>query len=61
MAVAWPTVEIGHVDGYSATRDGNAFDDVIAPAETRPRIIRMLAHLPRRLDQTEKKHPIDTW
>lgn len=63
--LAWPTVEIGHVDGFSSVRNVNAFDDVVDPAETRTRIVRMLAHLPDRAEararQTEKKHPVDTW
>ncbi|MFT5391897.1 MAG: acetyl-CoA carboxylase carboxyltransferase component [Gammaproteobacteria bacterium] len=65
LQLAWPTTEIGHVDGYSSTRNVNTFDDVIAPAETRIRIERMLRHLPQRAEvrgrQTKKKHPIDTW
>ena len=64
MHVAWPTVELGHVDGFSATRNVNAFDDVIDPAETRERIVRLLAHLPRPprpAPGTPKKHPVDTW
>lgn len=63
--LAWPTVEIGHRDGYSSLRNVNAFDDIIDPAETRTRICRMLKHLPDRGEararQTEKKHPVDTW
>jgi len=61
MAVAWPTVEIGHVDGFSATRHVNAHDDVIEPVETRERIVRLLRHIPRSLERPSKKHPIDTW
>ena len=63
--VAWPTVEIGHVDGFSSVHNRNAFDDVIDPAETRTRIARLLGHLPDRATvraaQSSKKHPIDTW
>ena len=63
FAVAWPTVELGHVDGYAAVRHANAHDDVIDPAETRPRIVRMLGHLARSPlpPRTAKKHPVDTW
>jgi acetyl-CoA carboxylase carboxyltransferase component len=61
FSVAWPTVEIGHVDGFSATRNVNAYDDIVDPAETRDRIVRMLARLPRIRSRTEKKHPVDTW
>ena len=63
--LAWPTVQIGNIDGYSSLRNANAFDDIIDPAETRTRIVRMMAHLPDRATlraiQTEKKHPVDTW
>ena len=61
MAVAWPTVELGHLDGFSATRNVNAHDDVIDPAETRERIVRLLAHLPRPTGRSAKKRPVDTW
>jgi acetyl-CoA carboxylase carboxyltransferase component len=61
LSVAWPTVELGHADGFSAVRNVNAHDDVIDPAETRERIIRMLAHLPRPAPRTAKKRPVDTW
>ncbi|MPY96366.1 MAG: hypothetical protein GEV08_25870, partial [Acidimicrobiia bacterium] len=64
LSVSWPTVELGHVDGFSATRNVNAHDDVIDPAETRDRIVRMLAHLPRPArpaPRSAKKHPVDTW
>ncbi len=61
MSVAWPTVELGRRDGFSATRHANAYDDVIAPAETRTRIVAMLAHLPRPTGRSAKKHPVDTW
>jgi hypothetical protein len=62
LAVAWPTVELGHVDGFSAVRNGNAFDDVIDPAETRPRLIALLAHLPKPATRPPvKKRPVDTW
>ena len=55
-------------DGYaeqmrdiaSGVRAGRtyAFDDVVLPADTRPRIIAMLARMPRTLPPA-KKHPID--
>ena len=61
LCLAWPTAEIGKADPFGAIYDHNAFDDVIDPVETRGRILRMLRHLPRRLDQPSKKHPIDTW
>jgi acetyl-CoA carboxylase carboxyltransferase component len=61
LCLAWPTVEVGGRDGYSATQYGIAIDDVISPDETRDRISKVLRHIKRRLDQTEKKHVIDTW
>ncbi len=61
MRLAWPTVEVGLVDGFFASQSQNPFDDVVDPAETRERIIRTLRHIKRTLDQPEKKHPIDTW
>jgi acetyl-CoA carboxylase carboxyltransferase component len=60
-ALAWPTAEIGHVDGFSATRPVDAHDDVIDPAETRPRIVALLSRLPPREERTEKRHPVDPW
>ncbi|MCP4085350.1 MAG: hypothetical protein GY745_09920 [Actinomycetia bacterium] len=61
LSAGWPTVEIGHVDGYSAIRNTNTHDDIIEPAETRDRIVRLLAHLPKAGARTEKKHSVDTW
>jgi len=61
MSVAWPTVELGHHDGFAAVRNANAHDDVIDPVETRERIVRLLAHLPRPAGRTAKKRPVDTW
>jgi len=58
---AWPSTDIGTADGFAAVRNQHAYDDVIAPAETRQRISRLLARLPRQLDRVAKKHPIDTW
>jgi acetyl-CoA carboxylase carboxyltransferase component len=47
-------------DVASGVRAGRtySFDDVVLPEETRPRILAMLARVPRRLPAT-KKHPID--
>lgn len=61
FSVAWPTVELGRHDGFAATRNANAHDDVIDPAETRQRLVRLLAHLPRPTGRTAKKRPVDTW
>jgi acetyl-CoA carboxylase carboxyltransferase component len=38
-----------------------AYDEVIDPAETRDRIVRMLAMIPRPGPRATKKHYIDTW
>ena len=38
-----------------------AYDEVIDPAETRERIVRMLDLLPPPPTRTAKKHYIDTW
>lgn len=68
LTLAWPGVRLGQPDGYAVVYNHNTFDDVVAPSETRERIIRMLSHLatsamaPAQLRaRTEKKHPIDTW
>lgn len=59
--LAWPTTEIGRADGFAAVRSQNAYDDVVPPADSRRRIIRLLSGIERRLDRSSKKHPIDTW
>lgn len=61
MKLAWPGVEIGLADGFSVAVDHNAFDDIIAPSETRERLSRLLGLFERDLRRTHKKHPIDTW
>ena len=61
LRLAWPGVEIGRRDGYSAVVDHNAFDDVIAPRETRERVERLLRLLGKPTARARKKHPIDTW
>lgn len=61
MRVGWPTVEIGRRDGFSAVVDHNAFDDIIAPHETRERLERLLRLLHRDRNRSRKKHPIDSW
>ena len=61
LRLAWPGVEMGYRDGYSAVVDHDAFDDVITPAETRERLVRVLRLLGRRQRRSEKKHNIDTW
>ena len=61
LRLAWPGVEIGRRDGYSAVVDHDAFDDVIAPGETRERLVRVLRLLGKPQPRSEKKHSIDTW
>jgi acetyl-CoA carboxylase carboxyltransferase component len=66
MKLAWPGVEIGRRDGFSAGLDHNAFDDVIAPGQTRERLVRAfkLLRAPARgadPSQHRKKHWIDSW
>ena len=61
LRLAWPGVEIGRRDGYSAVVDHNAFDDVIAPRETRERVERLFKLFGKPAGRTEKKHPIDSW
>lgn len=58
---AWPGAELDRADGFAAVRNQNAFDDVIDPADTRRRINRLLAGIPRNLDRPARKHPVDTW
>jgi acetyl-CoA carboxylase carboxyltransferase component len=61
LALAWPTAVLGRPDGHGVVAERHALDDVVLPAETRERIVRMLAHLPRPTGRREKKHPVDTW
>ena len=61
LRLGWPGVEIGRRDGYSAVVDHNAFDDVIAPRETRERVERLLRLFGKPTARARKKHPIDTW
>ncbi len=61
LRLGWPGVEVGRRDGFSAVVDHNAFDDVIAPRETRERVERLLRLLGEPAPRESKKHPIDTW
>ncbi len=61
LCLAWPTIEADRRDGFSAMQYGISIDDVVAPVETRDKISKILRHIKRKLDQTEKKHTIDTW
>jgi acetyl-CoA carboxylase carboxyltransferase component len=59
--LAWPSTELGPLDGFAAVRNQHAYDDVVDPVDTRRFIVRLLAGIERRLDRRAKKHPIDTW
>ena len=61
LRLAWPGVEMGHRDGFSAVVDHDAFDDVITPGETRARLVGVLSLFGKRQHRSEKKHNIDTW
>ena len=64
LSLAWPGVALNDGGGFAAVRDANAFDDVVLPRETRPRIARVLRLVPRAVSavsRPSKKHPIDTW
>ena len=61
LCLAWPTVDAGRSDGFSTMKYSITIDNVIAPSETREKIRRVLRHLKRDLNRSEKKHPIDTW
>jgi acetyl-CoA carboxylase carboxyltransferase component len=56
LRLAWPTVELGSRDRYS-----QGFDDVVDPAETRGRILAVLARTPRVIPPGPKKRPRDSW
>lgn len=58
---AWPSAELNRGDGYAMVRDANAFDDIIEPSATREVLRRLLTSLPRVLDRSEKKRPVDSW
>jgi len=56
LRLAWPTAELGVKDLYS-----QGFDDVVDPAETRDRILRMLRLTRRSLPAQRKRRPRDSW
>jgi hypothetical protein len=56
LRLAWPTVELGVDDAYS-----QGFDDVVAPVETRDRILSVLRRLPRAIPAGPKSRPRDSW
>jgi acetyl-CoA carboxylase carboxyltransferase component len=56
LRLAWPTVEIGSDSAYS-----QGFDDVVAPGETRERILSVLRLLPRTIPPGPKARPRDSW
>ena len=62
IKLGWSHVDIGVRDGFAAVVDHDAFDDIIAPNETRGRISRLV----KLLDSSKpsiaiKKHRIDSW
>lgn len=58
---AWPSTTFGVDDAFGAVRYPDAYDDVIDPTDTRPRLSRLLDRLPPPVARTDKKHPVDTW
>lgn len=62
IKLGWPNVDIGMRDGFAAVVDHDAFDDIIAPGETRERITRLIKLLDTsKPAPTNKKHRIDSW
>jgi len=61
LALAWHCVELNRADGYALVRDANAFDDIIEPAQTRERLLRILKLLPKMARRKHKHHAIDSW
>lgn len=62
IKLGWPKVDIGMRDGFAAVVDHDAFDDIIAPDETRERITRLIKLLDTsKPAATHKKHRIDSW
>ncbi len=62
VRLGWPGVDIGVRDGFSAVVDHDAFDDIIAPDETRERLSRLVKLLDMsQSGATTKKHRIDSW
>lgn len=56
VRLAWPTVELGAKDRYT-----QGFDDVVDPAETRDRILRVLRLTTRSLPADRKERARDSW
>jgi acetyl-CoA carboxylase carboxyltransferase component len=61
IALAWHSVELNRADGFALVRDPNAFDDVIEPAETRQRLMRLLHLLPKPRAPEAKHRSVDPW
>lgn len=62
MKLGWPNVQMGRRDGFSVIVDHNAFDDIIAPEESRERVVRLLNLVgPPSRQRDQKKHWIDLW
>ncbi len=61
IKLAWPNIEVGRHDGFSAVIDHDASDDVIQPEETRNYLLSLLSHFPLPPPRVKKKHRIDSW
>ncbi|MEJ2088955.1 MAG: carboxyl transferase domain-containing protein, partial [Gammaproteobacteria bacterium] len=61
IALSWHSVELNRADGFALVRDPNAFDDVIEPAETRQRLMRLLHLLPKPRAPEAKHRSVDPW
>ena len=61
VRLAWHSVELDRADGFALVRDGNAFDDIIDPDETRARLLNLLRLLPVSATEQAKRHAVDPW
>jgi acetyl-CoA carboxylase carboxyltransferase component len=61
VVLAWHSVELNRADGFALVRDANAFDDVIEPAQTRERLLRLLRLLPPSGGRSAKHRSVDSW
>jgi acetyl-CoA carboxylase carboxyltransferase component len=60
LRLAWPTVDLVSRDGF-VVPGATDFDDIVAPGETRDRIMGVLRLVTRPAAPEKKKHPVDTW
>jgi acetyl-CoA carboxylase carboxyltransferase component len=61
VVLGWHSVELNRADGFALVRDANAFDDIIEPAQTRERLLRLLRLLPAPGGRSAKRRPVDSW